>query len=69
MDLVAELQRIYQSEIHVTISWLWDSGIEVRLGDQVNGFVAEETIALAAGIGPWLQQAVAHFYPDSIYAR
>jgi hypothetical protein len=34
-------------------------------GDEVNGFVAEETFALVAGIGPWLQQAIAYFYPDS----
>jgi hypothetical protein len=28
-----ELQRIYDSEINVRISWLWDGGIDVRLGD------------------------------------
>jgi hypothetical protein len=28
-----ELQRIYESEINVRISWLWDGGIDVRLGD------------------------------------
>jgi hypothetical protein len=69
VDLAVELQKIYDSEINVTIRWLWDGGIEVRLGDQVNGFVAEETFALTAGIAPWLQQAIAHFYPDSSYAR
>jgi hypothetical protein len=41
----------------------------VRLGDEVNGFVAEETFVVAAGILPWLEQAIAHFYPDSDYAR
>jgi hypothetical protein len=69
MDLAAELQRIHDSEINVSIRWLWDGGIEVRLGDEVNGLVAEETFALVAGILPWLQQAIAHFYPDSAYAR
>jgi hypothetical protein len=59
----AELQKIYESEINVSISWLWDGGIEVRLGDQVNGFVAEETFALVAGIGSWVQQAIAHDRP------
>jgi hypothetical protein len=52
MDLAAELQKIYDSEINVTIRWLWNCGIEVRLGDQVNGFLAEETFAHAAGIAP-----------------
>jgi hypothetical protein len=69
VDLASELQRIYDSEINVQIGWLWDGGMEVRLGDDVNGFVAEETFALVAGILPWLQQAIAHFYPESSYAR
>src|SRR5215472_9895704 len=69
MDLAAELQRIYDSEINVHISWLWDGGIDVRLGDEVNGFLAEETFTEAAGIAPWLQQAIAHFYSDSTYAK
>jgi hypothetical protein len=38
MDLAAELQKIYASEINVEISWLWDGGIEVTLGDRLNGF-------------------------------
>jgi hypothetical protein len=50
--------------INVSISWLWDGGIEVGLGDEMNGFVAEEAFANAAGIAPWLQQAIAHFYPS-----
>ena len=35
IDLPAELQKIYDSEINVEVSWLWDGGIEVRLGDRV----------------------------------
>ena len=67
MDLAAELQKIYDSEINVEISWLWDGGIEVRLGDHLNGFVAETNVFLGADILPWLQEAIAHFYPDSTY--
>jgi hypothetical protein len=29
VDRTAELQKIYDSEINVRISWLWDGGIEV----------------------------------------
>jgi hypothetical protein len=39
-DLALELQKVYDSEINLEISWLWDSGIEVSLGDKVNGFLA-----------------------------
>lgn len=69
MDLAAELQRIYNSEINVSISWLWDGGIDVRLGDALSGFLAEESLSSTAELVPWLQEAIARFYPDSTYAR
>jgi len=70
MDITAELQNIYDSEINVEIliSWLWDGGIEVRLGDRINGFLAEANVPLVVNLLPWLQEAIAHFYPDSTYA-
>jgi len=67
LDLSNELQKIYDSEINVRISWLWDCGIDVWLGDEVNGYVAEETVA-ASEIASWLQEAIAHFYPTSTSA-
>ena len=45
-DLAIELQRIYDSEINVRIGWLWDGGIEVQLGDDMNGYLAEETVTV-----------------------
>jgi hypothetical protein len=59
----------YDSEINVRIGWLWDGGIDVRLGDEVNGFLAEENVLSITEIVPWLQEAIAHFYPDSTYAK
>jgi hypothetical protein len=67
-DLAVELQKIYDSEINVRIGWLWDGGIEIRLGDDMNGYLAEETVGTVAEIVPWLQEAIAHFYPKSSYA-
>jgi hypothetical protein len=69
MELTTELQRIYDSEINVSISWFWDGGIDVRLGDAINGFPADENVPSIKDILPWLQEAIAHFYPDSTYAR
>jgi hypothetical protein len=69
MDVAAELQKIYDSEINVEVSWLWDGGIDVRLGDRLNGYVAEKNVPLLADIIPWLQSSIAHFYPHSTYAR
>jgi hypothetical protein len=67
-DLAEELQRIYDSEIDVRISWFWDDGIELRLGDEMNGYLAEEDVGSVAEILPWLQEAITHFYPQSSYA-
>jgi hypothetical protein len=65
VDLAAELQKIYDSEINIRITWLWDGGIEVCLGDEMNGFLAQETVRSAAEIATWLQEAVAHFDPHA----
>jgi len=64
-----ELELIYDSEINVRISWLWDGGIDVRLGDEMNGYLAEENVSSMDAIVPWLQEAIAHFYPASLYAK
>jgi hypothetical protein len=40
--------RIYDGEINVRISWLWDGGIELWLGDEVSGFLAEERVESVA---------------------
>jgi len=50
--LEQELQRIYDSEINVRIGWLWDGGIDLRLGDEMNGFLAEENVGSMAEIVP-----------------
>ena len=68
MDL-GEFQKIYDSEINVRISWLWDGGIDVWLGDDVTGYLAQETVASISDVVPWLQEASAHFYPNSTYAK
>jgi hypothetical protein len=67
-DLAVELQKIYDSEINLRISWFWDGGIDIRLGDDMNGYLVEETVKTVAEIVPWLQEAIAHFYPGSCYA-
>jgi hypothetical protein len=68
LDLAVELQRIYDSEINIRISWFWDGGVEVRLGDEMNGYETEETVSSVPEILPRLQEAIAHFYPQSSYS-
>jgi hypothetical protein len=67
VDLAIELQKIYDSEINVRIGWFSDNGIDVRLGDDMNEYLAEANVASVTEIVPWLKEAAAHFYPTSTY--
>jgi hypothetical protein len=62
-DLAIELQKIYDSEINIEIGWLWDGGIEVRLGDKMSGYLAEENLGSTAEVLPWLQEAIGISFP------
>jgi hypothetical protein len=62
-DLATELQKMYDSEIHVDIGWLCDGGIDVSIGgDEFSGNVKTVSEVL-----PWLQSAIAERYPESKY--
>lgn len=61
--LEEELQKIYDSEIHVSIGWVWDGGIDMSIGnDDVSG-----NVQTVAEVLPWLQQAIAKHFPESKY--
>jgi hypothetical protein len=59
MSMEEELQKIYDSEINFEITWLWDGGVDVKLGHGFTGY-AEEGI-------PSLQAVIARHYPASKY--
>ena len=54
-DLEEILGRLYASEINALISWLSDGGIDVKLGDALNGYRAQGKVgtfgAAASGCG------------------
>jgi hypothetical protein len=64
MDILQEeLQKMYDSEIHVAIGWLWDGAIDVSIGnDAITG-----NVKTVAEVLPWLQAAIAEHYPESKY--
>jgi hypothetical protein len=68
VDFATELQGISATKSASASVWFWDCGIEIRLGEEMNGFLAEETVRSVDEVLPWLQEAIAHFYPDSTYA-
>jgi hypothetical protein len=63
------LQRLYDSEINFEVAGFYDAGFDVRLGDALNGFIAESKVETWAEVEAWLRdQALAHF-PDSKFAQ
>ena len=68
-DLEEILGSLYASEIIASISWLWDGGIDVKLGDALNGYRAEGRWALSARPAEWLRDQACAIYPDSDFAR
>jgi hypothetical protein len=42
MDIEIVVTRLYESEINCAISCFWDKGRDVKLGDEMNGFVVRK---------------------------
>ena len=63
------LDDLCASEINASISWVWNGGIVVELGEPLNGYEAEGKVSTVAEAAFWLcDEACAH-YPDSEFAR
>jgi hypothetical protein len=69
MNLEEVLQDLYDSEINAVISWLWDGGIDVGLGDELNGYDVEGQVSTFAEATAWLRDQACRHYPDSEFAR
>ena len=63
------LDDLCASEINASISWVWDGGIVVELGDPLNGYEAEVKVSTAAEAALWLRDEACAHYPDSEFAR
>ena len=68
MRLDEVLDALYASELNFSISCFWDAGIDVKLGDAMNGFDAEANVATAAEAAAWLDDKARQFFPRSKYA-
>ena len=69
MNLEEILQDLYDSEINAVISWLWDGGIDLGLGDELNGYVADGQVRTVGQAAGWLRDEACKHYPDSGFAR
>ena len=68
-DLEEILRALYESEINASISWVWDGGINVELGDPLNGYAANDKVSTFAEATAWLRDQACKHYPDSEFAR
>lgn len=64
-----DLQKLYDSEINFEISTFWDGGFDWRLGDTMNGYVAEGIERTIAGAVKALADAAVANFPDSAFAK
>jgi hypothetical protein len=69
LDIEAILNDLYASEINASISWLWDGRIDVKLGDPMNGYKAEDKVSTFAEAAAWLRDQACTHYPDSEFAH
>jgi hypothetical protein len=62
------MQRLYDSEINVAISSFWDDRLCVKLGGEMNGFVAEGRCRTWADVEEWVLAMARVHYPTSDFA-
>jgi hypothetical protein len=57
-----------RSEINCAISSFWDNGWDVKLGDEMNGFVAEGNFRTLDECADFLDRQARKYCPESSYA-
>lgn len=67
----ALLKALYESEINILIDWMWDSGIQVKIGDRMNGFKEVEIFEFEKfdDIEKWIEEKVKHHFPNSKFSK
>jgi hypothetical protein len=68
MELGDVMMRLYNSEINFSVSTFWDNGFDVKLGDEMNGFVAEANVKTPAEAAEFLDRSAREHFAESVYA-
>jgi hypothetical protein len=63
--LEQELQKIHDAELGVSITWLCDGGVDLRLVHKSGVVAAEGNVAEIANILPWLESAFNKHFPEA----
>lgn len=65
------LEKIYESEIHLTIGWMWDGGVDYKIGADPSYLKGEVESTGTSDMGEAIKiiaDEVTHRYPDSEFA-
>jgi hypothetical protein len=62
-------KKLYESEINLHLSWFWDSGYDVKIGDEMNGYVAEFNTHSIDEVENWVVSNVIKAFPKSKFAK
>src|SRR5262249_61256973 len=68
-DLGRLIADLYDSGINVSISWLWDDGIHLRIGNPMRGYRSEAQVQTLAEAADWLRGEALRHFPDTRFAR
>lgn len=68
-ELAEVLEALYNSEINASLSSFWDGGWSVYLGDDMNGYKADEVFYDLAPVADWLTEEAIEHYPDSVFSK
>lgn len=62
------MQKLHDSEINSSISSFFDGAWTVKVGDELNGWVAEELVSSFEEAEQWLDRKARELYPESAYS-
>jgi hypothetical protein len=68
MDIEIVMRNLYASEINCSICSFWDNHWDVKIGDEMNGFVAEGNFESLDECATFLDQQARKHFPESSYA-
>jgi hypothetical protein len=68
MDIETVMKRLYESEINCSIGSFWDNGWDVKLGDEMNGFVAEGNFHTLDEAADFLDREARKHFAESVYS-
>jgi hypothetical protein len=67
------LQKIYDSEIHLSIGWMWDGGVDYTIGKDLSYLSDRQVESTGSGsiddAVNTIADEVAKEYPDSVFTK